>query len=37
MTKANAMHALTHSQTWNAIYAHTESKVFNLWNLSDQN
>jgi len=33
MNKANAMHALTHSQTWNAIYAHTESKVFNLWNL----
>jgi len=37
MTKANAMHALTHSQTWNAIYAHTVSEAFNLWNLSDQN
>jgi len=28
ITKANAMHALTHSQTWNAIYAHTDSEVF---------
>jgi len=30
MTKANAMHALTHSQTWSAICAHTESEVCNL-------
>ena len=26
MTKVNAMHALTHSQMWNAIYAHIESR-----------
>jgi len=36
ITKANAMHALTHSQSWNAIYAYTESKVFSLWNLWPQ-